>query len=70
MTACLVLAWVFTWKQAVGAKFMCAYMTIPHSFSLFCVTKVKHVVLSTWMGDHLEIASAIFILNLFSPLCF
>ena len=43
---------------------------ILHSVSSFCLTEVEHVVLSTCMDDHLEIAGAIFILNLFSPLCF
>ena len=44
-------------------NYVCLYARPYHTQFLFCLTKVKHVVLSTWMGEHLETASAIFILN-------
>ena len=64
MTPAMLGIWmgVCLGNRLLVRNYVCLYDHTTLKFS-FCLTKVKHVVLSTWIGEHLEIASAIFILN-------
>ena len=65
MTPAMLGIWmgVCLGNRLLVRNYVCLYDHTTLKFS-FCLTnKVKHVVLRTWMGEHLETASAIFILN-------